>query len=132
MCENNNERALTNKQVLFDMPTKEFVEKTREIMNHPLSQYINYERYFDSVDTDISHFISNKGKCYIKPSALEIQSAKDAGVKITDEWMKKQSEKKYLILDYCQVFGTNYVTVADLENMRIMKTPKESVVIEEP
>lgn len=128
-----NEQKLTNKQAICLKEGKDFLDDMSYLMRHPLKEYIDFEGYFNAPDgTDLQDFIRNKGKCCLKPSELEIQTAMNAGQKITDEWMKEHSEKEYLILDYCKVFGEDYVTVADLENMEIKKTPKENVIIEEP
>lgn len=123
---------MTNKERLCKLNSKDFYEQTKSILNNPLAQYIDYEGYFDSEDKDLSHFIKNISKCQLKPSEAEVQAAQNAGVKTDAQWYAQKAEKEYFLLDYCQVYGSEYATLGYIEDnkMQIIKVPRSNVVIE--
>jgi len=123
---------MTNKERLCKLNSKDFYEQTKSILNNPLAQYIDYERYFDSEDEDISHFIKNLSKCRLNPSEAEVQAAQNAGIKTDAQWYAQKAEKEYLLLDLCQVYGSEYATLGYIEDnkMQIIKVPRANVVLE--
>lgn len=129
-----NEQTLTNKQTLEAKEGKDFLNGINDIFKNPFNKYIDLEKYFDApAGTPVENFLMSKGTCHVKPSEVEIKVAENAGTKVTDEWIKEHT-KEYPILDKCQVFGEEYVTVADIENNTVRKIPKKNVIelIEEP
>ena len=123
---------MTNKERLCSLNAKEFYEQTKKVINNPLAQYIDYERYFDSEDEDVSHFIKNLSKCRLNPSDAEVQAAQSAGIKTDAQWYAQKAEKEYLLLDLCQVYGSEYATLGYIEDnkMQIIKVPRANVVLE--
>ena len=123
---------MTNKERLCSLNSKEFYEQTKKVINNPLAQYIDYERYFDSEDEDLSHFIKNLSKCRLNPSEAEVQATQNAGIKTDAQWYAQKAEKEYLLLDLCQVYGSEYATLGYIEDnkMQIIKVPRANVVLE--
>lgn len=124
---------MTNKERLCALPSGKFYSKVKKIVNNQLSKYIDYEKYFDSEDEDIGHFIKYKERCTLRPSEAEIAVRKSNGEKITDEWINSRLIKGCLLLDIVKVFDTDYANVGvpdEIEGWRIIKTPMTSVIRE--
>ncbi len=124
---------MTNKERLCMLPSGEFYIQVKKIVNNQLSKYIDYEKYFDSEDEDIGHFIRYQEKCTLRPSEAEIAVRKNSGENITDEWINSHLIKDCLLLETVKVFDTDYANVGVLdesEGWKIKKTPMTSVIKE--
>lgn len=62
---------MTNREKLSGLSTAEFWEEINSLLEHQAEDYIDYVKYLDSEDPDISHFIRNQGECLVSPSQAE-------------------------------------------------------------
>ena len=107
---------MTNRERYEALPTGEYVLKIRELFRHQFAEHIDFDKFLDSEDEDITHFIRHHGKCRVKPSEMELKTnCNAAGV------------DNALLLDETTMMGTEYAVIADLENMRLIKTPMDNV-----
>ena len=109
---------MTNRERNEALPTGEYVTKIRKLFQQQFAEHIDFDKFLDSEDEDITHFIRHHGKCRIKPSEMELRDNPNA-----------KGIEKALFLNETTMMGMEYAVIADLENMRLIKTPMDNVVM---
>lgn len=127
---------MTNRELLNTLSTKDFVKELRQLKSHPFVKYIDFERYFDNEDPDISHFLNIIGTCTVKPTEAEIESFKNEtlmSTKINDiairnsfakiqNYINEHTFENCPVFDIRSIFGQEYYEVGYPDNT-IRKIP---------
>lgn len=85
---------MTNKERILNSPTSEAISTLKKMFRNSLYPYINYEKFFDSEDEDMTHFLKIIGKAKHIPLALELWSFHNANSNDPDY---AEKEKQYII-----------------------------------
>lgn len=95
---------MTNREKLSGLSTAEFWEEINSLLEHQAEDYIDYVKYLDSEDPDITHFIRNQGECIVSPSQTE---------KIAAHFVGKEMPKSRhaLFLRERRMYGEPYAVV---------------------
>ena len=111
---------MSNQERIAKLPAKDFYKAMQDIVKHPFNKFLDIEAYLKSDNKNILDFLISKGEYSIMPTDAFIKAAKNEGTAITDEWIKNHT-KICPILEFTQIYGQKYVTVADIKNLKILK-----------
>lgn len=126
----------TNLEVFKGLSAKKFWDAVIAAMDNPFKQYIDYVLWLNSDDSDIDHFICNKGNVLAAPceteitdfiNAYNIENGHDPSDAEVQDFKEKHS-KIYLYLDDTTVFGNPYIIAGDMKNRSITKIPYDKVI----
>lgn len=95
---------MTNREKLAELSTEDFWQEINRISKHRATVYIDYVKYLDSEDSDITHFIKSQGKCLVRPTIAEKLAAYIAESEIPET-------KTALLLGNRQIFDAHYAVV---------------------
>lgn len=124
---------MTNKERVTALSTKDFIDEMGVLLKHRLAVYIDYEKYFDSEDTDIFSSIRSIGKARCRPSFAAIKSFENEHMGDDNiELLKKQFIDTHtfpcLLLEKTAVFGKPYWIICKENEDMLIKTPAENIV----
>ena len=112
---------MTNREKLTELKTVDFWKEINKLLAHQAEDYIDYVKYLDSEDSDISHFIRNEGECLVAPSETEKLSAKHAGM---SEPKSRHAlflrERKMYDAPYAVVFMDNEIYTVPFEKITML------------
>ena len=111
---------MTNREKLSGLNTADFWSEINELLKNPAEDYIDYVKYLDSEDSDITHFIRNQGECLVSPSLLAKIAAHFSGA-------EQPESKRALFLRERRMYDTPYAVV--LMNDSICTVPLENVTM---
>lgn len=109
---------MTNREKLAELSTEDFWQEINRISKHKATVYIDYVKFLDSEDSDITHFIKSQGECLVRPTTAEKVAAYIAESKIPET-------KTALLLGKRQIFDMLYAVV--FMNNNICSVPFETI-----
>lgn len=125
---------MTNKERIFDLPNPEMIKELHRLFNHPLSQFIDYNKYFNAETADITFAIKSIGTGTKKPSMMETQAYINAN-KDDPEFEQKLNDfiqdntVPCVLLEKTSIFNQAYWTILDPRCPdHFVKVPKDNVV----
>lgn len=120
---------MTNLDRIKGMNVDEYIEEFFSLKLFPFFNYFDMEAYLKSEDPDKLNFLKAKGECTVTPSEVEVLCHVPKGSSEAERENYINSHlKKYKLLDKTKMFDSDYIVVADVENMQITKIPEKYVV----
>ena len=113
---------MTNREKLSGLNTADFWTEINELLKNPAEDYIDYVKYLDSEDSDITHFIRNQGECLVAPSQAERIAAY---ISEAEQPESKRAlflrERRMYDTPYAVVFMDDHIYSVPLENVTMIK-----------
>lgn len=116
------------------MDSDAFVDEIQHMFDTPFRTCIDWKAYMRGESEDVTDYFFSKETCFVRPSEAEINSAHLCSGRLSEPFDKDgyvaQHTKEMIVLDKSSengIFGNRMVTVADVENNRILKVPFDCV-----
>jgi predicted AAA+ superfamily ATPase len=113
---------------MLQSDVSEAVNFMETLVRNPLYRYLDKESYFESENPEMLDFVKSKGRCFLLPPKLEIESyLKENGDSDIKEFVEKNKKEAIVLEDDISMMGTKYMHLYVIEHKQTVKTPVENV-----
>ncbi|MBQ8134596.1 MAG: hypothetical protein IJ192_09370, partial [Clostridia bacterium] len=118
---------------IFELPTAEMVEAMRVMINHPLREFIDLEKYLNSENENIIACVTALGIAKVRPCLAELQNFENSH-RLEKNYVSKRAEyinehtTICLLLKQTSMFGQPYWMIySPQKSDTFIKTPDDNI-----
>ncbi len=122
---------MKNKERLISMLQSDISEAVifmETLVKNPLYRFLDKESYFESENPEMLAFVRNKGRCFLLPPKLEIESyIKENGDSDVKGFVENNKKEAIILENDISMMGADYMHLYVIEHKQTVKTSAENV-----